>query len=242
MSELFMEARVSQRFDLSNISAVTSKSLYLSLTETMPPPSVVLKYPDRNFKLVWNRLNSGVLCKLSRNILYLVVHERSWSKEGGFRLNPANMIHHFVLNATFLCTSQLINIPLVNICHMVSELMESIEPGIIYETDYCQAHAKAQSQSWSVQSQIWPEVTPILALGTPPHRTPQKVSELSWIMSELFLWASYSSEISRSKSTWSKAHVYAVSTFWDHARFFFGPCLDHVWPTVTSRPNRALKL
>ena len=83
-----MEARASQRFDLSNISAVSSKSLYLSLTETMPPPSVVLKYPERDFKLIWSRLNSGVLCKLGRNILYLVIHERSWTKERGFRLNP----------------------------------------------------------------------------------------------------------------------------------------------------------
>jgi len=139
-----MEARASQRFDLSNISAVSSKSLYLSLTETMPPPSVVLKYPERDFKLIWSRLNSGVLCKLGRNILYLVIHERSWTKERGFRLNPTKYdtplcpkCHLFVHLTTHKYAS----------CKYLSdgwrqlrELMESIEPTIIYETDYSVLH------------------------------------------------------------------------------------------------------
>ena len=29
--------------------------------------------------------------------------------------------------------------------------------------------------------------------------------------------------------------------FWDHVRAMLGPCRDHVWPSPTSRPARALK-
>ena len=60
----------------------------MSYTETMPPPSVELKYPNISFDIVWKRVNSGVLNKTGRNLLYLIAHERSWTKERGFRLNP----------------------------------------------------------------------------------------------------------------------------------------------------------
>ena len=32
---------------------------------------------------------------------------------------------------------------------------------------------------------------------------------------------------------WSNDHIFGKSTLWDHVRDIFGPCLDHVWPSIT---------
>ena len=43
------------------------------------------------------------------------------------------------------------------------------------------------------------------------------------------------------KSSWSTAHVYEMTSFLNHANTMFGLCWDHVWPSFTCRPDRALK-
>ena len=86
MSDIFSEAKLCERFDPNSISSSTTKSLYLSLTETMPPATVILKYPERNYNLTFKRLMSGVLSKNSRTIIYLFIHERVSTRERGFRL------------------------------------------------------------------------------------------------------------------------------------------------------------
>ena len=49
LSELFTEGRSCERFSLTDLGSNTTKSIYISLTETMPPTPIVLKYPERNF-------------------------------------------------------------------------------------------------------------------------------------------------------------------------------------------------
>ena len=58
----------------------------------------------------------------------------------------------------------------------------------------------------------------------------------------LYFQTRCSSEIFKTESILSKDHVYGLFTFWEHVRAIFGPCLDHVWPSVTNRPAKVLKL
>ena len=86
LSELFSEAKSSERFHPEDPLSSTAKSIFLSLTETMPPHNITLKYPERDFKIAWKRLNSGIFSRKSRSLYYLILHERSSTKERGFRL------------------------------------------------------------------------------------------------------------------------------------------------------------
>ena len=60
-------------------------------------------------------------------------------------------------------------------------------------------------------------------------------------LTQLYFQTSYINDIFKNESTWYKALVYGVSTFWDHVRAMFGPCWDHVLPSSATRPARALK-
>ena len=71
-----------------SLFGLTGQTLSTSFTETMPQTPVEIKYPERDFKVVWNRLKNGVLSKYGRNILYLIIHERTFTRQRGFRLLP----------------------------------------------------------------------------------------------------------------------------------------------------------
>ena len=86
MLDLFEEAKLSERFSLNALTSATTKSLYQSYTETMPPPQICLKYPERDFRLIWERVNRGVLNKNARNHVYILMHERVPTKERCNRL------------------------------------------------------------------------------------------------------------------------------------------------------------
>ena len=60
MGDIFNEAIESDSFQLDSLTSVETKKIYEYLTETMPPPKVVYKYPEKDHNLVWQRLNSGV--------------------------------------------------------------------------------------------------------------------------------------------------------------------------------------
>ena len=92
MSELYAESLSCERFKLSAILSVTTKSLFESFTDTMPPPKVELKYPERDFRLTWQRINNPVIDKHARTTLYLLIHERYGTRERGFRLMPTHYI------------------------------------------------------------------------------------------------------------------------------------------------------
>ena len=140
MSDLFSEALDSQRFNMESLQEVTTKSLYLSFTETMPPPSVELSYPDRNFRLVWKRVSNCVLSKDGRTILYLIIHGRSWTKERGFRLiqnrydSPlcpkCHIFIHDISHKYTKCSW------LNSAWDFIREIMLNLEPVLMYESDY----------------------------------------------------------------------------------------------------------
>ena len=54
----------------------------------MPPPLIVLKYPERDYNLIFKRINSSVLTKKAKTLLYVLVHERIYKRERGFRIMP----------------------------------------------------------------------------------------------------------------------------------------------------------
>ena len=85
---LYSDGLSSERFNLNSLSLSTTKDIYVSLTNTMPPPKVAIKHPNINYSLVWKRIVNGVFSKTSRNILYLIVHERCFTRERGFRILP----------------------------------------------------------------------------------------------------------------------------------------------------------
>ena len=76
------------RYTVSDIKDITTKQLYLSYIEDLPPPVIEDKFPERNWLLKWSRLKSGVLSPESRSILYLLLHERVGTRARGHRLMP----------------------------------------------------------------------------------------------------------------------------------------------------------
>ena len=97
LKELFTEALLSERISMDSLFISTAKIIYNSLTETMPQPSVERKHPDRDFNIVWRRLKNSVLSKSGRNILFLIIHERAFTRERGFRLSPRKYDSPFCL-------------------------------------------------------------------------------------------------------------------------------------------------
>ena len=58
----------------------------------------------------------------------------------------------------------------------------------------------------------------------------------------LYFKTSQSSKIVRTESTWSKANFCVSLNLCGHVKSMFTPCFDHILPSFTSRPTRALKL
>ena len=75
-------------FHTSDLGDLTTKDIYRCFLEDLPDAPIEIKYPDRDWNLVWSRLESGVLNSKSRSILYLIIHERVNTKERGHRLMP----------------------------------------------------------------------------------------------------------------------------------------------------------
>ena len=67
---------------------VTTKQLYQLFIEDLPPPNIVLKLPEQNWSLTWERLQNGSLSPEARSYLYLIVHERVSTRDRGHRLMP----------------------------------------------------------------------------------------------------------------------------------------------------------
>ena len=82
------EALEDDVFSVSDITDITTKCIYLSLLESIPPPKVEAKYPDYDWPLIWVRLKSGVFSPAAKSFLYLILHDRVSTKERGHRLMP----------------------------------------------------------------------------------------------------------------------------------------------------------
>ena len=86
--ELVTEAVECERVDVDNLKMATTKSIYKSYTETLPPAAVELKYEERDWSLIWLRVWSPVLTPGANNVLFLLVHEKISTKVRGHRLMP----------------------------------------------------------------------------------------------------------------------------------------------------------
>ena len=86
MSHLLIDGLAKERFNLSIVSTVTTKSLYLTFIEEMEPSKIEQTHPTRNWKKVWKRLSNGVLHPVARDYLFLIIHERIYTRERAHRL------------------------------------------------------------------------------------------------------------------------------------------------------------
>ena len=88
LKDLLLEARRMERLEEDNLGKVTTKDLYLSYTETMPPAPIENIHPEYDWEKIWSRSIHPVLSPAAQSLLYLLVHERVSTKERGFRLMP----------------------------------------------------------------------------------------------------------------------------------------------------------
>ena len=72
----------------STLHLVTAKNLYLGFTTTFPPPKVTFKY-DIEWEKVWSRLQNPVLESMSRDILFMIVHNIVANKDRVHKFNMA---------------------------------------------------------------------------------------------------------------------------------------------------------
>ena len=78
----------SEVFSTSEIEDITTKEIYKAYISKLPPPNIQLRYPDQDWPLTWERLQSRVLSSKAKSFLYLIVHERVGTRERGHRLMP----------------------------------------------------------------------------------------------------------------------------------------------------------
>ena len=140
LSDIFSEARECERFDTESMFTSTTKSIYLSLTETMPPPSVVLKYPDRNFDLIFKRMISGVFSKTARTIIFLLIHERIYTRERGHRLMRNRYDSPLCGRGCGLIESQTHKYALcswvISAWNKLLDIIFTLEPSLVFETSH----------------------------------------------------------------------------------------------------------
>ena len=86
MCSLLNEGFDSERFVVGNLDEITTKSIYMTFAEDLPPPRIQNKYLDRDWNKVWARLNSGVLHPFSREVLFFMIHERTFTRERAHRI------------------------------------------------------------------------------------------------------------------------------------------------------------
>ena len=67
----------------SDFNEITTKEIYLELLTDIEPPKVEDKYSHQDWKLTWERLNSGTLSQQSKSYLYLLIHDRVGTRERG---------------------------------------------------------------------------------------------------------------------------------------------------------------
>merc|ERR1711954_353535 len=75
LKDLLLEARRMERLEEDNLGKVTTKDLYLSYTETMPPAPIENIHPEYDWEKIWSRSIHPVLSPAAQSLLYLLVHE-----------------------------------------------------------------------------------------------------------------------------------------------------------------------
>ena len=141
MIELLLKGASCARISMTDLPSITTKSIFLSYIETMPPPKVETKYEERDWELVWSRLQSGVLGSSARHTIFLIIHEKLFTCELAHRLMPLK----YDSPICNFCTSGQVQTPLhrlVNCCRVseawneVRELLELLDTSLILESDH----------------------------------------------------------------------------------------------------------
>ena len=145
VSELMSEAILCERVDKTSLSGTTTKDLFKSYTETMPPSNIEMSYVERDWNKVWKRLCSNVLHPHARNCLFLIIHERVHTRERGYRI----LRHLYDSPLCLRCTSGSVDSQLHRYTKCLStreawftfrELVESIDHLILFESDHSLLH------------------------------------------------------------------------------------------------------
>ena len=106
----------------------------------MTPPAIEFLYVEREWDLVWERLNSGVLTQSARDTLYLIIHEKSFTRERGHRLMPRKVVDSLCLRCSM--GTETISHKFLHCPHSkeswkyTRELMERVQPSCIFESDH----------------------------------------------------------------------------------------------------------
>ena len=144
MKDLLLEGFTSERYAATSLHSSSTKNIYISYTETMPPPKVEFKYPDRDWSLVWKRLDNGVLSQAARNQLFFIGHERFPTRERLNRILPNKVESPYCLACPAVLETQFHKFTQ---CSAVSdgwrairELLESIESDFLFETEHSLLH------------------------------------------------------------------------------------------------------
>ena len=68
------------RFDLSDPDTCTAKALVGAPVQVLPDPDVQLNDPSADWPTVWKRWQSGVFSKISLNILFFFLHDKTMTR------------------------------------------------------------------------------------------------------------------------------------------------------------------
>ena len=143
MKDLLLEVFLCERFSVYSPNSTTTMEIYLSYTETMPPPKVELKYTDRDWILIWKRINSDVLSQPAKNHLYLIVHKRVPTNKRLHRI-MRNVIGSPSCKFCQESESQLhkyVQCPAVSEgCVTVRGIVEAVDINLIFESDHSLLH------------------------------------------------------------------------------------------------------
>ena len=85
----FEQGRLEHWLDLTSEADLSTKAMYGAQVELLPPPDVVLKYPGTDWPTCWKRWQSGVLSKVSRDILLFLLHEKCGTRVLMNRIFPS---------------------------------------------------------------------------------------------------------------------------------------------------------
>ena len=80
IAELVAEMIISDKVTASTVKNLTNKTVYAEMTSTFPPPKVVME-SNRDYSIAWKRLHNPVVDSKSRDVLFLLLHNKLPVKE-----------------------------------------------------------------------------------------------------------------------------------------------------------------
>ena len=112
------------------------------MTNTLlSPANIELRFPDRDWPRVWNRLNSGVLLPLTRECMFFIIHDRVFTRERGYRLNHLQVDSPYCVRCIPNTWEESIEhryCSCIRVCDSwdaLRSLLESLDSTLLLETD-----------------------------------------------------------------------------------------------------------